>query len=60
MRRFGVADGRAALLQKARLVTALIDGAALQAHAGPHTRDSASWRALCRKTGELAATIASA
>ncbi len=58
MRSFGVAGTDAALLERARLITALIDGAALQAHAGPHDRASRSWRSLCRRTGEMAAAIA--
>lgn len=58
LQRYGVAGRRSELVHKARLITALIDGASLQAHAGPHSRDSASWRALCRRTGELAIAIA--
>lgn len=58
MQRFGVSGGAVALREKARLITALVDGAALQAHAGPHSNNSRDWRSLCRRTAELAAAIA--
>jgi AcrR family transcriptional regulator len=58
MRRFGVAGSTKILLEKARLITAVIDGATLQAHAGPHSRGSRSWRSLCRQVGKMAVAIA--
>ena len=58
MQKFGVAGTSGALLEKARLITAVIDGASLQAHAGPHSSASRSWKSLCRKTGEMAVAIA--
>ena len=58
MRRFGVSGSTAALSEKARLITAIIDGAALQAHAGPHSRKKGSWQSLCRKIGQTAVAIA--
>ena len=60
MRKFGVEDKSGRLLEKARLITAVIDGASLQAHAGPHSNASRSWKSLCRKTGEMAVAIAEA
>ena len=60
LRKFGVAGSASVLLQKARLITALIDGASLQAHAGPHSRNSSSWRSFCRKTAETAVAVANA
>lgn len=60
LRKFGVEGKPGALLEKARLITAIIDGAALQAHAGPHSRASRSWQSLRRKTGEMAVAIAEA
>lgn len=58
MRHFGVSGNTASLREKARLITAIIDGAALQAHAGPHSSRSRNWRSLCRKTAEIAVAIA--
>ncbi len=58
MRRFGVSGSTAALSEKARLITAIIDGAALQAHAGPHSRKKGSWQSWCRKIGQTAVAIA--
>ncbi len=58
MRRFDVSGSTAALSEKARLITALIDGAALQAHAGPHSRKKGSWQSWCRKIGQTAVAIA--
>jgi len=58
MRRFGVSGGTATLREKARLITAVIDGASLQAHTGPHSGRSRSWQSLCRKIAEIAVAIA--
>ena len=58
MRRFGVSGSTAALSEKARLITAIIDGAALQAHAGTHSRKKGNWQSLCRKIGQTAVAIA--
>lgn len=58
MRRFGVDGRKRDLLQKAQLITALIDGAALQAHIVEDSQHSLTYRALRRKTGEMAAAIA--
>ena len=58
MQKFGVSGTTSALFEKARLITAVIDGATLQAHAGPHSDASRSWKSLCRKTGEMAVAIA--
>ncbi len=58
MQKFGVSGTPSALLEKARLITAVIDGASLQAHAGPHSNASRSWKSLCRRTGEMAVSIA--
>ena len=60
LRRFGVSGDTPALRQKARLITALLDGASLQAHARPHSRHSREWRSLCYQTAELAHAIAAA
>jgi len=58
MRRFGVSGGTATLREKARLITAVIDGASLQAHTGPHSGRSRNWQSLCRKIAEIAVAIA--
>jgi len=58
MRAFGVAESTDALREKARLITAVLDGAALQAHAGPHSRDSRSWKSFCEKVAEMVVGIA--
>lgn len=58
MRRFGVLGNTAALREKARLITAVIDGASLQAHAGPHSGRSRSWHSLCRQIAQMAVAIA--
>ena len=58
MRKFGVTDKPDRLLEKARVITAAIDGASLQAHAGPHSNASRSWKSLCKKTGEMVVAIA--
>jgi AcrR family transcriptional regulator len=58
MRSFGVAGSSAELREKARLITAVLDGATLQAHAGPHSRDSEAWRAFCEKIGEIVVAVA--
>ena len=58
MRRFGVSGSTAALSEKAWLIIAIIDGAALQAHAGPHSRKKGSWRSWCRKIRQTAVAIA--
>ncbi len=58
MRHFGARDAERELLQKARLITALIDGAAMQAHLWAHAGSSPSFKALCERTGELAVEIA--
>ena len=60
LRRFGVHGNTGKLREKARLLTAIIDGATLQAHAGPHSRDSRAWKSLCRETARIALTIAEA
>ena len=60
MRGFGVPGSSAELREKARLVTAVLDGAALQAHAGPHSRDRVSWRSFCEKIVELVVGVARA
>lgn len=56
--RFGVAGGSAAVGEKARLITALLDGAALQAHAVPHAADNPEWRSFCEHAAANALTIA--
>lgn len=58
MREFGVAGSTEALREKARLITAVLDGAALQAHAGPHSLDSRTWRSFCQKIAETVLAIA--
>lgn len=58
MRSFGISGGSDALREKARLITALLDGAALQAHAGPHSRDSQSWRLFREKVAEIVVGVA--
>lgn len=58
MRRLGVSGSTAALSEKARLIIAIIDGAALQAHAGPHSRKKGSWQSWCRQIGQTAVAIA--
>jgi hypothetical protein len=58
MRRFGARGQERELLEKARLITALIDGAAMQAHLWAKAGASPSFRALCEQTGELAVEIA--
>ena len=58
MRSFGVEGTAGELREKARLVTAVLDGAALQAHAGPHSRDSVSWRSFCNKIAEIVVGVA--
>jgi len=58
MRRFGAIGTERELLQKARLITALIDGAATQGHLWANFRASPSFRTLCEQTGELAMEIA--
>jgi ectoine hydroxylase-related dioxygenase (phytanoyl-CoA dioxygenase family)/AcrR family transcriptional regulator len=58
MRSFGVAGTTDELRERARLITAVLDGAALQAHAGPHSRDSHSWRSFCQKIGEVVVAVA--
>lgn len=58
MRSFGVDARTEVLRERARLMTALLDGAALQAHAGPHSRDSRSWQSFCEKITELVVAIA--
>ena len=60
MKKYGVTDRPKQLLEKARLVTAMIDGASLQAHAVSHSNESNSWKSLCRRTGEIAIAIARA
>lgn len=60
MRGFGVPDSSTELREKARLVTAILDGAALQAHAGPHSRDSATWQSFRDKIVELVVGVARA
>ena len=60
MQKFGVTDRPKQLLEKVRLITAMIDGASLQARAGPHSNASDSWKSLCRRTGEMAIAIAKA
>lgn len=58
MRGFCIAGGTEELREKARLITALIDGAALQAHAGPHSRDSERWRSFREKVADLVVGVA--
>jgi AcrR family transcriptional regulator len=58
MRRFGAPGSERELLAKARLITALIDGAATQAHLWSNAGASAAFRALCAHTGEFAVAIA--
>lgn len=58
MRSFGVSGSSASLREKARLITALLDGATLQAHAGPHSRDSEAWRAFCVKIAKIVVAVA--
>lgn len=58
MRHFGVTGNSATLREKARLITAVIDGASLQAHTGPHSSKSRDWRSLCNHTMKLAVSIA--
>lgn len=58
MRSFGISGSSDGLREKARLITAVLDGAALQAHAGPHSRDSESWQSFCRKIAEMVVAIA--
>jgi AcrR family transcriptional regulator len=60
MTRFGVTGTTAVLREKARMITAVVDGAALQAHTGPHSRRSREWRAVCRRTAEIVVVIATA
>lgn len=58
LRSFGVAGSTDVLREKARLITALLDGAALQAHAGPHSRESRSWRSFRDKIAAIVVAIA--
>lgn len=58
LRHFGADGAERELLQKARLITALIDGAAMQAHLWANAGASPSFRMLCERTGELAVEIA--
>ena len=60
LRQFGVRGSTGKLREKARLVTAIIDGASLQAHAGPHSKGSRAWKSLCRETARIALSIAEA
>jgi len=58
MHRFGAPGQQRELLQKARLITALIDGASMQAHLWEKAAASPSFRELCERTGTLAVQIA--
>ena len=58
LRSFGVRGTEGALREKARLITAVLDGAALQAHAGPHSRDSQPWRSFRSRIGEMVVATA--
>lgn len=58
MRNFNAPGPERELLMKARLITALIDGAAMQAHLWAKAGSSPSFRALCVRTGDLAVEIA--
>ena len=60
MRRFGVNVKDRELLHRARVITALVDGAALQAHLWSDAQTSTAFRALSHTTSEMAAAIAAA
>jgi AcrR family transcriptional regulator len=58
MIRFGVPGTKRELMDKARVITALVDGAALQAHLWANPRNSEAWTSLCRRTSDIAAAVA--
>lgn len=58
LERCGVPGDGGAVLEKARLITGLLDGAALQAHAVGHPADNPAWQSLCDRAAATAIIIA--